>query len=300
MEGNCRSDDIFANSSTETVKELSTDGYGETEYENNDICPMNLGRDSMEENLNSKRMGDDSFVARQVIEGYCKPSQKVYCPFCPMSYTSDHLLKCHLKELHRPHMNLIFNDESHPVMLQSCVLCHATFYAKGLLPLHLLKVHENALVGLMNCRNIKNDGFLYCMYCRFTVVKSNVKTLMLHLEKMHFPDVEKFVNINCTFKVDAKEALSSLQEKQKFVHYSTSLRRPRRRALLSSTGISSSARRRLDFNAVEEKHVRKMLYIKDYFPLQKTHLKDSFQRKFRKKFSPLHTNGCVTFKTVQL
>ncbi|XP_046397881.1 uncharacterized protein LOC124164542 isoform X2 [Ischnura elegans] len=256
MEYDCGTDDIFANSSSETVKEVASSGNENLEC---NVDGMQIGEECTVGNINPRRM-DDSLIATHVIEGFCKPSRKVYCPFCPMSYTSDQNLKCHLKECHGPHLNLIFNEESYPISFQACMLCHATFYTRGLLPLHLLKVHENALVGLLNCKNVKNDGFLHCMYCRYTVVRSNAKALMSHLEKIHFPDFERFVLANCTFKVSAKEAMSSFHETQKFIHYSNSLNRPRRRALLSSSASNSSARRKLDFNAIEEKHVRKVRF----------------------------------------
>lgn len=72
-----------------------------------------------------------------------------------------------------------------------CPMCPMNFNAKDLLARHALRVHQKAVVGLL--QDVSTEQYLKCRFCVHKVMQRHQKLLLLHLEKKHSVEFVAFL-----------------------------------------------------------------------------------------------------------
>jgi hypothetical protein len=152
-------DDVFANSSAETVMEnASFSFFVESDFVlvgskltknsvENKFCHVtniqsadlhDADPGSVTEAVQSKVhpikeviTADTSFLANCVAMEVCSFPLKLYCPFCSGNFISESQLKVHIRNEHVSQLGRILVDNK-AILLHSCQLCYATFYTDDL------------------------------------------------------------------------------------------------------------------------------------------------------------------------
>lgn len=72
-----------------------------------------------------------------------------------------------------------------------CPLCPTCFNAKDLLARHALRIHQKAVVSLL--QDVSTEQHLKCQFCVHKVMHRHQKLLLLHLEKKHAVEFVAFL-----------------------------------------------------------------------------------------------------------
>lgn len=208
-----RSDDLFANSSNETV--IDNIDFSAVLQEADEFLKLNqcLGNQhgvfpisphkqprntsivkETKSNHKSKTNVPEtlnlSHAVELIVTDVCDTIKQLYCPFCPLYFAfesslTDHLKACHSKELGV----LVLGDTA--ILLHPCPLCNAKFYMKLLLPKHILHSHQQAVILML--QENQSDHLISCKFCSFKVLTRHSKLLLNHMEKKHCVEFEHFV-----------------------------------------------------------------------------------------------------------
>lgn len=174
--------DLFANSSTETVKS-NLDQTGSVNLSQYDNVPTIHGNISIA--MNASAISN----AAQYVSEVCNSVNRVYCPFCPFEFNYEFVLKDHIKSSHSKELKEVTQSKISPFF--ACPFCHAKFYLKELLPRHIFRKHEDSLIGVFSTGVA--DEYLQCNFCPHRVLRKHYKLIMIHIEKKHFGEFQKCV-----------------------------------------------------------------------------------------------------------
>ncbi|XP_069669205.1 uncharacterized protein [Periplaneta americana] len=217
----CGSDDLFANSSAETVVEninfslilkesnlLTTDVRiinNSTQNNFHDYVNINsiLGNNS--ENISraveskvsttDKPTENNSLLANCIVAEVSNLPLKLYCPFCCNRYASEITLKGHIKDEHGCVLKSVAVNTSEVFLHHLCRLCHARFYDKDLLITHVSLYHQNDIITMFQEKT--SNTSLVCGFCAFKVKNENKVQLSKHIEENHFEEYMIFINQKC-------------------------------------------------------------------------------------------------------
>lgn len=173
--------DLFANSSTETVKS-NLDTTNPNNISHYDNVPTTTGNVT---GLNASAISS----AAQYVSEVCSSVNRVYCPFCPFEFNYEFVLKDHIKSSHPKELQEVTRSKITPFF--ACPLCHAKFYLKELLPRHIFRKHEDSLMGVFSTGEV--NEYLQCNFCPHRVLRKHYKLIMIHIEKKHFAEFQKCV-----------------------------------------------------------------------------------------------------------
>jgi hypothetical protein len=133
---------------------------------------------------------DNSFLVNQFVSETCNAPERIFCPFCPLDYGFEFLLKDHVKAQHPQELKNVLRANSE-VDFHPCPFCHAKFYLRELLPKHLVRKHERSLISMFG--GAGQEDFFLCRFCPHKVLKKHHKLLMVHIEKKHYAELENYV-----------------------------------------------------------------------------------------------------------
>lgn len=296
--------DLFANSSTETVKSnLEVSQQNVSVYDNvtntSEDCPM----------MNASAISS----AAQYISEVCNSVNRVFCPFCPFEFNYEFVLKDHIKSSHPKELQDVTRSKITPFF--ACPFCHAKFYLKELLPRHIFRKHEDSLIGVFSTG--MSDEYLQCNFCPHRVLRKHHKLIMIHMEKKHFPEFQKCVEtkypktfMSCEdltreLDTDPKESTPGLSKKFENMHCDSPNTARMKSILKSPTNspcradfsldgdfndmtrqiqLSNSVRRKLKFDlpdSFEENKENSIQELKEIFSEESG---NSFSSKFKKLF----------------
>ncbi|KAL1117188.1 hypothetical protein AAG570_004515 [Ranatra chinensis] len=208
MESLNDSADVFANSSAETVTENSA-------FRKEEAVPSPMLENSEEfEAMHTWRSPlwtsspypeeNSSLLSDRLVSEVCHPPpERLYCPFCPLDYGFEFLLRDHIRGVHSYEVRAVAKALPGCATFQACPFCHAKFYVKELLPKHILKKHDAGLGADMG-----GGDYLECMFCPHRVLRRHKKLLAVHIEKKHFTEFERRVLEN-PGKMPSREDLAS-------------------------------------------------------------------------------------------
>ncbi|KAI5729465.1 hypothetical protein M8J76_002811 [Diaphorina citri] len=176
--------DLFANSSTETVKSnLDATQNAESNVSQYDNVLLQSGDISI--GMNASAISS----AAQYVSEVCNSVSRVYCPFCPFEFNYEFVLKDHIKSSHPKELQEVTHSKITPFF--ACPFCHAKFYLKELLPRHIFRKHEDSLIGVFSTGTA--EEYLQCNFCPHRVLRKHHKLIMIHMEKKHFTEFQKCV-----------------------------------------------------------------------------------------------------------
>lgn len=212
-------DDIFANSSAETVLEnISFTFHVEGD---NVLIGSNLTKNSDEnkfcrfttvksadlreadpgnvtEAVQSKNYlieevitADTSFVANRVAMKVCSFPLKLYCPFCCSNFISESQLKVHIRNEHVSQLGSILVDNT-ATLLHSCQLCHATFYTDDLVTKHVAQYHQDYVITTF--QEEQPNKYIICGFCPYMALIKHKQHLLAHVEEKHFKEFKLFIH----------------------------------------------------------------------------------------------------------
>lgn len=212
-------DDVFANSSAETVLEntsfsflverdivLIGSNFTKNSDENKfchvttvksaDLYEADLG--NVTEAVQSKNYlkeevitADTSFVANHVAMKVCSFSLKLYCPFCCSNFISESQLKIHIRNEHVSQLGSILVD-SKATLLHSCQLCHATFYTDDLVTKHVAQYHQDYVITMF--QEEQPNKYIICGFCPYMALIKYKQHLLAHVEEKHFKEFKLFIH----------------------------------------------------------------------------------------------------------
>ncbi|PSN54574.1 hypothetical protein C0J52_07104 [Blattella germanica] len=202
-------DDVFANSSTETVVEnidfslvlkqggVLTNLNGTCrapEVSNMLIAGNELHVKNVEElPVDEVNKENSSLIANCLISRACNFLLKLYCPFCCSHYTSQTMLKGHLKDNHSNHLEIISSSKSDPQTYfpHMCHFCHACFHTTDILVKHVLQNHQDHIIALFE-KKIPNEHIM-CGFCPYEILTENKQQLIIHIEENHLKEFSEVV-----------------------------------------------------------------------------------------------------------
>jgi hypothetical protein len=211
-------DDVFANSSIETVMEnidfsfileradvLIGSNLTKNSYENKfghvpsdkssdlqQADPGTVTKAVQSENyiIEEETAADTSFVANHVAMKFCSFPLKLSCPFCCSTFTSERKLKGHIMNKHTSQLRsvLVDNNSSLP---HSCQLCHARFYTDDLVTKHVAQCHQDYVITVF--QEQQPNRYIICGFCPHMVLIKHKKRLLAHVEENHFKEFKLFI-----------------------------------------------------------------------------------------------------------
>ncbi|XP_067002191.2 uncharacterized protein [Anabrus simplex] len=215
-------DDIFANSSTETVIEnidfslILKEGFLFTcpqpdaqstacPSSGQDTVPVNPEHIFMAEKLENcavplaglssgtgEIVSNISIIANEFVSEAVNFPLKIYCPFCIYYFSSEYLLKDHIKNIHEHELHKISNQPlNEKFTFNPCPYCHAKFYLKALVSKHVMRYHQNDVINIFQCSG--PDTYTTCIFCSHKVLKKHEKLLLIHIEKKHGTELQSFI-----------------------------------------------------------------------------------------------------------
>lgn len=212
-------DDVFANSSAETVMENINFSF----FVESDIVLVgsNLTKNSAEnkfchvtsvqsadlhdadpgsvtEAIQSKIhsikeviTADTSFVANHVAMEVCSFPLKLYCPFCCSNFISESQLKVHIRNEHVSLLGGILVDNK-ATLLHSCQLCYATFYTDDLVTKHVAQYHQDYVITTF--QEEQPNKYIKCGFCPYMALIKHKQHLLTHVEEKHFKEFKLFID----------------------------------------------------------------------------------------------------------
>ncbi|GFG32520.1 hypothetical protein Cfor_04097 [Coptotermes formosanus] len=212
-------DDVFANSSAETVmenidfsflleranvligsnlnKNSDENKFGHvTTVKNSDLQEADSGTVTeavQGENYVMKEVitADTSFVANCIAMNVCSFPLKHYCPFCCSNFTSESKLKGHIRNEHASQLGSVLVDNN-TTLLHSCQLCHARFYTDDLLTKHVAEYHQDYVITMF--QEEEPNKCIICGFCPYMVLIKHKQHLLAHVEEKHFEEFKLFID----------------------------------------------------------------------------------------------------------
>lgn len=203
--------DLFANSSTETVKEnldyinfleevrkptgIVSNRFGDYPGHVFTSSPMSPGNKNVHD-------ANFSFLANQFISEACNIPVTLYCPFCSFTCHFEFIFKDHIKNTHPSEIMNIAKSNSFYIEFHACPFCHAKFFMKDLLPRHVLMKHEDSVIF----KGLGHSDYAQCRFCSYKLLQRHVKRLVMHIEKKHMTDLDNFLkHQNTSVTLSTKE-----------------------------------------------------------------------------------------------
>ncbi|BES98696.1 Hypothetical protein NTJ_11511 [Nesidiocoris tenuis] len=128
-----------------------------------------------------------------------------YCPFCPMDYDRQAFLDEHVIQSHAREVKNFLEDFSDEPSVYYCPFCTAKFYVTELLPKHIIRKHEIGVLNMFSSSSL--DKYVYCRFCPHKSLRKHYKLLMIHIEKTHFQQFEKYVRLKYCNLTNSQENL---------------------------------------------------------------------------------------------
>ncbi|XP_047116235.1 uncharacterized protein LOC124796186 [Schistocerca piceifrons] len=208
-----RGDDVFANSSNETVVEnvdyslvLKEAGEFLNTLCTGDACRNSFpvaspvkdetGKVELETHNSSVNRSlfpdydgqvDVSFTVNQLIVHSSNLPRRLFCPFCTQHYGFEFLLKEHIKKFHTLEIET-FVINSKNLQFHPCPICQAKFYLTDLLMKHVMYRHQECVLNIL--REASPNQYVNCRFCPFRVWKKQEKELLIHVENKHLKSFE--------------------------------------------------------------------------------------------------------------
>lgn len=212
-------DDVFANSSAETVLEnLSFSFFVERDSvlmgsnltkksDENEFChvttvksadlyeadPGNVTDAVQNKNYLIEEVitADTTFVANLVAMKVCSFPLKLYCPFCCSNFISESQLKVHIRNEHVSQLgSLLVHNRA--TLLHSCQLCHATFYTDDLVTKHVAQYHQDYVITTF--QEEQPNKYVICGFCPYMALIKHKQHLLAHVEEKHFKEFKHFIH----------------------------------------------------------------------------------------------------------
>jgi hypothetical protein len=203
-------DDLFANSSEETVIEnidfslilqrenvLISSNFTKNLHENKQYeVPVDLHEATVMEAVQGENSitkeiiaADKSFVPNHLVTNICNFPLKLYCPFCCSDCMSENKLKGHIQNEHESHLERISVDNNIN-SLYSCQFCHPRFYTDELVLKHILQHHQDKVITMFQ----EGEANKYmCVFCPYMVLTEQKQCLLAHVEETHFTEFIIFI-----------------------------------------------------------------------------------------------------------
>jgi len=212
-------DDVFANSSAETVLEnISFSFFVERDSvlissnltknsDENKFCHVTTVKSAdlyeadpgnVTEAVQSKNYlieevitADTSFIANRVAMKVCSFPLKLYCPFCCSNFISESQLKVHIRNEHVSQLGSILVGNK-ATLLHSCQLCHATFYTDDLVTKHVAQYHQDYVITTF--QEEQPNKYIICGFCPYMALIKHKQHLLAHVEEKHFKEFKLFIH----------------------------------------------------------------------------------------------------------
>ena len=179
------SDDIFADSSAETIVEnvdfsLILKKANILNNSDNNV----LVTEKSDFVINAERCcGTAASISNCTV--------KLYCPFCCSAFTSQNILKGHMKDKHLDYLKNMSVNGIDTVMLYCCRYCHARYNTLDLLVNHTAVTHQdNVIVGLLLQ---DTDKRVSCAFCPYRTLIGNKQGILAHMVEYHFSEFKTFI-----------------------------------------------------------------------------------------------------------
>lgn len=138
----------------------------------------------------STNKGDSSIlsmVTNQFVSEASNIPRRLYCPFCLFDFGFDFLLKTHIREVHTREIKNFSQAKLDSFTLDNCLYCKTKFYVRGLLPKHIIRKHQQCILGMVSL--LKPECIVQCKFCPYQSSMKQLKLLFIHLENKHLNDV---------------------------------------------------------------------------------------------------------------
>lgn len=176
--GSTGKDDIFASSSRETV-----------------VSPC--------QNLHP--MTDTSLVIQALVGNHIIGPR--FCFFCPTSFTKDIALADHVRYEHAKEIRKLSRNRLDILCFHSCPFCPARFYAKTLLPQHLIQDHCDLFSQLF--RKSSAEEYVKCPFCEYKILAAFENLLSHHVDECHIAELEEYLTANHSVNIKSDTFLQS-------------------------------------------------------------------------------------------
>lgn len=222
-----RGDDVFANSSNETVVEnidyslvlkeagefLNTqnvDDVSKNQFPITSAVKDDTTKVEEETHISSVNRSlftdnsgqvDVSFTVNQLIVHTSNLPRRLFCPFCTQHYGFEFLLKEHIKKCHSLEIET-FVVNSKTFQFHSCPFCEAKFYLADLLTKHVMCRHQECVLNIL--REVSPQQYVNCRFCPFRVSKKHEKQLLIHVENKHLKSFEAVFTEKYSVALDSK------------------------------------------------------------------------------------------------
>lgn len=166
-------------------------------------CPSPILSDPAEKRVESEELESSSstgkgnssilsMVTNQFVSEASNIPRRLYCPFCLFDFGFDFLLKTHIRELHHQEIRNFSEAKLDSFALDRCCYCHAKFYVRGLLSKHIVRKHQQCILGIVSV--MKPERIVECKFCLYQASMKQLKLLFIHLENKHLNDVVKLLS----------------------------------------------------------------------------------------------------------
>lgn len=181
--------DLFANSSTETVKENTDYLVFLEDVRKPSVTDYSRFHGQVFTSSPLSPNANFSFVADQFISEACNIPMNLFCPFCEFTCHFECIFKNHVKKTHPNEIMKIAQSNVFFFEFHGCPFCHAKYYNKDLLPKHVLMKHDDSVVF----KGLGHSDFAQCRFCSFKLLQRHIKRLIMHIEKKHMTDLVHFL-----------------------------------------------------------------------------------------------------------
>ncbi|KAF6202264.1 hypothetical protein GE061_004662 [Apolygus lucorum] len=134
--------------------------------------------------------GDMSHIVSDIVKENSVPF-RICCPFCLIDFGYEELLKDHIKESHARELKYVHRAKPGELDFYECPFCTAKFYSTELLPKHIIRKHELCVLNMFS--GFSPEKYVYCRFCPHKILRKHYKLLMIHIEKKHFQQFEKYI-----------------------------------------------------------------------------------------------------------
>ncbi|KAJ9575846.1 hypothetical protein L9F63_007304 [Diploptera punctata] len=207
------SDDVFANSSAETVVEnvdfslILKQGKELVHLESTDdinVQQNNIHRDSSicVEKLETVPENDKSSISNHIVSKVLNFPLKLYCPFCCSSYTSKTMFKGHMRDKHLNYLDILTVDNIDSYIPYACHYCHAQYNTIDILIKHITQTHQDIVIAELLLQEKLPHTNILCIFCPDEKLVESKQDLLAHIEKYHFMKLKTFLKVNSKHNVN--------------------------------------------------------------------------------------------------
>ncbi|XP_065220873.1 zinc finger protein 397-like [Planococcus citri] len=136
-----------------------------------------------------------STIASDLAIDAGKIPKRLCCPFCLFDFGFEFLLKSHIQESHSQEVKLLSKTNPDTIRTDICCYCGAKFYIHGLLPKHVIRKHQECILGLAS--STSDDAAaetVGCSFCPYKASSKQIKLLFIHLENKHLKNVDEMLS----------------------------------------------------------------------------------------------------------